>query len=129
MDNALGGTGAKLRACNYRAGLINPCNEPLHVQAALVRGKTPYKPSTVRETLLLVTGISTVVRATLLHRRALVAITGVGLLAILLAWVSGTRFVGNPSNGASLVTALATGVAILCYATILLAAGAPHEGE
>ena len=43
----------------------------------------------------------------------------VALLAILVAWLSGTRFVSDMSNAASLAMALATGVALLCYTTIL----------
>jgi hypothetical protein len=70
-------------------------------------------------TLLLVAGVSVVVRAALIRRAPLTAVAGVALLAILAAWVSGTRFVGHTGNGASLGMALATGVALLCYATIL----------
>jgi hypothetical protein len=70
-------------------------------------------------TLLLVTGISAVVRASLSRRTSLIAATSVALLAILVAWLSGTRFVSDMSNAASLAMALATGVALLCYTTIL----------
>ena len=70
-------------------------------------------------TLLIVTGVSVVVRASLARQPTLVAIATIALSAILVAWVSGGRFVGDMGNGTSLAMALATGVALLCYATIL----------
>jgi hypothetical protein len=73
-------------------------------------------------TLLLVTGISAVVRASLAHHTALIAVASVALGALLVAWVSGTRFVGDMSNETSFAMALATTVAILCYAIILFIA-------
>lgn len=68
-------------------------------------------------TLLLVTAVAAVVRSARLARVARVplGLTGVGLLAILTAWISGARFVGTGTNGASLAMALATAVAVLCY--------------
>ena len=70
-------------------------------------------------TVLLITGVSAVVRASLLRRRALIVIASVSLLAIVVAWLSGSRFVATMANGASLVMALATGVSLLSYALIL----------
>jgi hypothetical protein len=70
-------------------------------------------------TLLMVTGVSVVVRASLARQVTLVAVATLALSAILVAWVAGARFVGDMGNGTSLVMALATGVALLCYATIL----------
>jgi hypothetical protein len=80
-------------------------------------------------TLLIVTGISATVRAGLSRQAPLVAIATVALLAIIAAWLSGARFVGDMRNGPSLVMALATGVAILCYATILFAASTQRKGS
>jgi hypothetical protein len=70
-------------------------------------------------TLLLAAGISAVVRASLTRRGPLIGASGSALLAIFVAWGSGTRFVGTMDNGASLAMGLATGVAILSYAVIL----------
>lgn len=72
-------------------------------------------------TLLLATGITAVVRATLVRRTWLIAVASVALLSIVVAWVTGTRFVGDAGNGVSLVMGLAAGVALLSYATILFA--------
>lgn len=73
-------------------------------------------------TLLLITGIAGVIRASLARRTSLLAVASIALGAILVAWASGTRFVGDMSNGASLAMALATAVALLCYAIILFIA-------
>jgi hypothetical protein len=76
-------------------------------------------------TLLLGAGVSVLVRAARIRRGPLTALAGVALVAILLAWVSGTRFVGHGNNGASLGMAVATAVALLCYVTILLLVSSP----
>jgi hypothetical protein len=70
-------------------------------------------------TLLVVTGISAVVRAVLIRGPLSISLTGVALLALLAAWTSGAKFVGDMDKGPSLTMALATGVALLCYAIIL----------
>lgn len=85
-------------------------------------------------TLLLVTSIGAVVRAVLTARRPIIALSGVALLAILAAWGSGAKFVGDMANSASLTMALATGVALLGYVIILFVpaeglAGRRTEGE
>lgn len=63
-----------------------------------------------------------VVRAAGIGRMVTVAVA-VGLLAILLAALTGARFVGTGDNSASFVMALATAVAIFCYAFVLLVTG------
>jgi hypothetical protein len=76
-------------------------------------------------TLLLGAGVSVLVRAARIRRGPLTALAGVALVAILLAWVSGTRFVGHGNIGASLGMAVATAVALLCYVTILFLVSSP----
>jgi hypothetical protein len=71
-------------------------------------------------TLLLLTGISAVVRAAMARRAAWTAIGTAAFVAIVVAWFSGTRFVSDTSNSASFTMAIATAVAILGYAAILL---------
>jgi hypothetical protein len=78
-------------------------------------------------TLLLVTGVAAVARAVLVRRMPLIAAAGTALLAILVAWLSGARFAGHTNDGASLAMALATGLALLCYAVILFIA--PRESR
>jgi hypothetical protein len=95
--------------------------------AAVTDGPVALTLHALLGTLLLITGISAVVRASLLRRGVLITVTGVALLAILLAWLSGTRFVGDSGNGESLVMALGTGVAIVCCAAILFAASQPID--
>ena len=79
-------------------------------------------------TLLIVTAIFVVVRAALVHRAAPIVLACVGLIAVLAAWSSGTKFVGDGANGASFGMAIATGVAILAYATILFIAIPTQNG-
>jgi hypothetical protein len=70
-------------------------------------------------TLLLITGISAMVRAVLIRGPLSISLTGVALLALLAAWTSGAKFVGDMGKGPSLTMAIATGVALLGYAVIL----------
>jgi uncharacterized membrane protein len=70
-------------------------------------------------TLLLVTGTTAVVRAALIRRTMLIAVTTVALLSIIVAWLSGARFVGSMADGASMAMATATAVSLLSYALIL----------
>lgn len=70
-------------------------------------------------TLLVITGISAVVRAAFTRSPLSIALTGVALIGILAAWSSGARFVGDMTKGPTLTMAMATGVALLCYAVIL----------
>jgi hypothetical protein len=79
-------------------------------------------------TLLIVTAVSVVVRAALARQAAPIVIGCVALIAILAAWFSGAKFVSDGANGASFGMALATGVAILGYATILFIA-IPRSGR
>jgi hypothetical protein len=76
-------------------------------------------------TLLLITGVSVVVRAARIRNNVLLALASVALVAIVVAWLSGARFVGDAADGASLAMALATGVTILCYVIILFVAPLP----
>ncbi|HEV3263990.1 MAG TPA: hypothetical protein VG014_00560 [Acidimicrobiales bacterium] len=70
-------------------------------------------------TLLVITGISAVVRAVFTRSPLSISLTAIALLAILAAWSSGAKFVGDMSKGPSLTMAIATGVALLCYAILL----------
>jgi hypothetical protein len=70
-------------------------------------------------TLLVITGIAAVVRASRLGRGPLIALSGTALIAIIVAWLSGSAFVGHQKAGASLAMALAAAVAILCYALVI----------
>lgn len=73
-------------------------------------------------TLLLITATAAIIRATRAHATRYIVLTSLALLSILLAWISGARFVGAGGNGASLVMALATGLALLFYAVIVFTA-------
>jgi hypothetical protein len=74
-------------------------------------------------TLLLVTAAAALLRSSHLGARPLIALTAVAITAILVAWVAGAEFVGHAENATSLTMALATAVAIACYALVIFLLG------
>jgi hypothetical protein len=74
-------------------------------------------------TLLLITASAALARSLRLGATPPIALTTVALLVIVAAWLAGSEFVGHMKNGASLVMALATAVAILCYALVIFLVG------
>ena len=74
-------------------------------------------------TLLLITASAALLRSLRLAATPPIALTAVALLAIIVAWLAGSEFVGHTKNGASLTMALATAVAILCYALVVFLVG------
>ncbi len=75
--------------------------------------------------LIVVGGISLVVRSVLSRRRPLIWLSAVAMLAILGAASSGAAFVNAGNNGASLGMAMLTGVALLCLTVSLYLTGVP----
>ena len=90
--------------------------------AAVTGGPVTLVLHALLGTLLLLAGISAVVRAVVLRRPPLIAATSIALAGLLGAWLSGARFVGDMSNGASLGMAVAAGLALLGYAAVLFLA-------
>jgi hypothetical protein len=76
-------------------------------------------------TLLLITALSAVIRSSRSAATPAIGLTAVALLAIVVAWLAGSEFVGHLKNGASLTMALATAAAILCYTLTLFLVGTP----
>lgn len=74
-------------------------------------------------TLLLVTASVALERSVRLGATPPIALTAVALLVIVAAWLAGSEFVGHMKNGTSLAMALATAVAILCYALMIFLVG------
>jgi hypothetical protein len=91
--------------------------------AAVAHGPVALAVHAVLGTLLLVTAIALIVRAALARKTAATVIGAVAFLAMLTAWLSGARFVGDGAAGASFGMAIATGVALLSYVVILFAPG------
>jgi hypothetical protein len=63
--------------------------------------------------LLLGASISALVRA--IRAKRAIVFTALGLAAIVVAWIGGSSFVSNQSNGASLTMALATAAGMFSY--------------
>lgn len=80
-------------------------------------------------TLLLLTAIAAVIRASRLRARPLIALSGGALLATLVAWLSGAQFVSQMRNSASEAMALAAAVAMLCYALVLFVLSTAGDAE
>ncbi|MGH7723259.1 MAG: hypothetical protein ACRENL_10605 [Candidatus Dormibacteria bacterium] len=79
-------------------------------------------------TLLILGAIAAVLRA--VRAGAWIVTTAVALLAVVVAWLGGTRFVATGDSAPSLIMALMTAVALFCYALILVRAevhGAPER--
>lgn len=87
---------------------------------AVTRGPLGLSIHAILGTLLIASAISAVVRAARMRRPALIVLAALGLLAVSGAWMSGARFVGSDEDASSLSMAIATGVALFAYATILL---------
>lgn len=103
--------GASLAAGFGRAVADGPVGLSIHAMLGVV---------------LVVSAATALVRSILVRGPALIALTAVGLVAIVAALLSGARFVGNGDNASSMGMAVAAGVAIGAYALVLfLSAGAP----
>ena len=74
--------------------------------------------------LMLVAGVSVLVRAIVARHRPAIASSAAGLAAIAAAAFSGATF-SNGQDGASMAMAILTGVALLCYLANLLVVGPP----
>jgi hypothetical protein len=74
-------------------------------------------------TLLLITSLAAFLRSWRLAVTPAIALTAVALLAIIVAWLAGSEFVGHMENGTSLTMALATAVSILCYTLVIFLLG------
>lgn len=77
--------------------------------------------------LMLVAGVSVLVRAIVARHRLAIVSSAAGLAAITAAAFSGATFVSNGQDGASMAMAILTGVALLCYLANLLVV--PQEGR
>ena len=56
-------------------------------------------------------------------------IAAIALLAVVAAWLSGARFVGDAAGAASFGMAIATGVALLSYVIILFVPGLTERAD
>ena len=79
--------------------------------------------------LLIISAIMLVVRAVQAKLGAVIATSAGGLLAILGAFGAGSDFIKAGDNAPSLGMAIATAVAMLCYAATLVILGRPGKGD
>jgi hypothetical protein len=86
---------------------------------AVSQGPVGLSIHAVLGVVLLASAVAALVRAILVRRLTLIAAAVAGLRGIVIAGLSGSSFVSNGSNAASMSMALAAGVAIFAYAFIL----------
>jgi len=79
--------------------------------------------------LLIIAAIMLVVRAIQARLTPVIGTSVVGLLAILGAFGAGEAFIKAGDNGPSLGMAIATAIAMLCYAATLVILGKPGKGN
>ena len=76
--------------------------------------------------LIVIAAIMLVFRAVQAKARTILITSVIGLLAVLGAAGAGSAFIGKGDSGASLGMALATAIAMLCYAANLVILGKPR---
>jgi hypothetical protein len=69
--------------------------------------------------LLIISATTAVVRAALVKRRVLIAVTSIGLLAVVFAALSGAQFIGDSASDTSMSMTIGAAAAMICYALIL----------
>jgi hypothetical protein len=69
--------------------------------------------------LLILAAIGLLVQAIQARHRAVIAVSALGLIAVLAAAFNGTAFLSNQDKGTSMGMAMATAVAMFCYAVCL----------
>ena len=90
---------------------------------ALADGPASLTVHAILGLLLVVTAVTLVVRAAASRLVPVIVTSSIGLLAVLGAAASGSRFVGTQASSASISMAVLTALAMLCYAVSLYVLG------
>ncbi|HUY45967.1 MAG TPA: hypothetical protein VMV92_09610 [Streptosporangiaceae bacterium] len=85
------------------------------IRTAIANGPASISAHAVFGILLLVSAIIVVVRAVMARRGAHIALSSLGLIAVLGAAFTGAAFVNQGKDSSSMMMAVLTGVALLCY--------------
>ena len=86
---------------------------------AITRGPVALSLHAILGTLLILSAVALVIRAVRLRSPMWTVLAAVGLVAILLAWITGVRFVVTADTEATLLMGLMTAVALFCFAVIV----------
>jgi heme A synthase len=113
---------ATLPAGDHNAGFWSA------IGRALADGPAALTVHAILGLLLIVSAVALLGRAIACRQVPVIVVSAIGLLAILFAAVSGAKFVGNGLNSASISMAMATAVAMLCYAVSLYVLGSRRAG-
>ena len=79
--------------------------------------------------LLIVVALALTVRSVAARRWPLAALALAGLVCLLGAAAAGASFVGTGKNGASMMMAVLTGIALACYVSICYLSGASRNAQ
>ena len=109
----------------------NGASLPAGFGRAVADGPIGLSIHAVLGAVLIVSAVTAAVRAFRARRPVLAGAATVGLAAVVIAALSGARFVGHGTNATSMSMAIAAGVAIGAYALMLfLSAGVrPHGAQ
>jgi hypothetical protein len=86
---------------------------------AVVTGPVLLTLHAIVGTLIVISAATAFVRAILIRKPGLIALTSVAFLAVLLAWFAGSAFANTLAPGAARAMEWSTAVALLLYAIIL----------
>jgi hypothetical protein len=92
---------------------------------AIASGPASLAVHTVVGTLILLAGISVLIRTISIRSITQIVLAALGLLTVLMAWGSGTAFIGSQADGASFSMTIGTVVALLSYTVALFVLRAP----
>jgi hypothetical protein len=92
---------------------------------SITNGPVTLALHAVLGSLLVVSAVTLTMRAVRTRRSLWIVLATIGLTSILIAWLSGVRFVDTQSATPSLLMALCTALAIFCYVLVLFTANAP----
>ena len=104
-------------------------NIPTGFARAIANGPVGLSIHALLGVVLIVSAVTALVRSVLIHRPALIAVTVLGLVAIVVGASSGATFVGKGDNASSMTMAIAAGVAIGAYTLVLLISASAQTPE
>jgi hypothetical protein len=105
---------------------VPPADHHGSLDSVIANGPAALTVHAVLGLLLWLGALAVLVQAIKIRRGWLIALSVAGLLALVMAAVAGASFTSGGQTENSLAMAMLTGVAMLCYAGSLFAAGIDH---
>ncbi len=118
------GLGIWVNLCAQLPASDNGASLPAAFGRAVTGGPIGLSIHAVLGAVLILSAVSAVARSFGVRRPVLIGAAITGLAAVIIAALSGARFVGHGTDAASMSMAIAAGVAIGAYAVILFGSAA-----